>query len=166
MKNRDKRVKVIVDLIANNTISSQEELLHMLTDRGFFVTQATLSRDLKMLKISKIPTERGSYMYILPDSTHMTDQLIARGELGITANSRNGFVSLAVSNNIVVIKTRNGYAPGMAYDLDLSKSPEILGTIPGSNTVIAVLRDDVTKEHAIQLFKRLLDLGDDLRPLL
>lgn len=166
MKNKDKRVKTIVELIANHSIGSQEELLKMLTDHGFFVTQATLSRDLKMLKISKIPTERGTYMYILPDGNLMTDQLISKGEMAITASGRNGFVSLAISNNIAVIKTRNGYAPGLAYDIDLSKSPEILGTIPGSNTIFAVLRDDVTKKQAVALFKRLLDLGDDLKVIL
>lgn len=162
MKNRNKRVQVVLDLIRSQSIGSQEELLRLLADKGFFVTQATLSRDLKMLKVSKIPTERGTYMYILPDGNQLTDLLISKGEMTINSEMRNGFLSIAFSNNMVVIKTRNGYAPGLAYDLDLSKSPEILGTIPGSNTVFAVLREDVEREDAIALFKRLLGLDDNV----
>ena len=113
-----------------------------------------------MLKVSKIPTERGTYMYILPEGEHLTEQLISKGEMSITSDARNGVVSIAFSNNIVVIKTRNGHAPGLAYDIDLSKSPEILGTIPGSNTVFAVLREDVTRQQAIDLFKQLLGLDN------
>ncbi|MDE7380940.1 MAG: hypothetical protein K2N03_02275 [Muribaculaceae bacterium] len=160
MKNRKERVNIVLELIRTKSIGSQEELLRLLADKGFFVTQATLSRDLKMLKVSKIPTERGTYMYILPEGEHLTEQLISKGEMSITSDARNGVVSIAFSNNIVVIKTRNGHAPGLAYDIDLSKSPEILGTIPGSNTVFAVLREDVTRQQAIDLFKQLLGLDN------
>lgn len=147
----------MIDLIANQPVSSQEELSRLLADRGFFVTQATLSRDLKMLKVTKLPTERGTYMYVLPDNNMQSDNHVM-GETVITPKRRNGFLSLKISKNIAVIKTRNGYAPALAYDIDLSKSPQILGTIPGANTIFAVLRDDVTEEEAIDLFVQLLHL--------
>lgn len=162
MKNRKQRVELIVDLIRNNSIASQEELSKMLAEKGFSVTQATLSRDLKMLKTTKVPTDRGTYMYMLPDSNSLKDRLLAKGELDMNSNYQNGFVSLTVSQNIAVIKTRNGYAAGLAYDIDMSKVPEILGTIPGSDTIIAVLREDVNEERAREILARFLPLETNI----
>ena len=158
MKNRKKRVELMVDLIRNQCIGSQEELADLLAKEGYIVTQATLSRDLKMLKTTKVPTDRGGYMYILPDSNSLKDKLLASGQLSMNANYQSGFVSLQFSKNIAVIKTRNGYAAGLAYDIDMSNAPEILGTIPGSDTILAVLREDVTHEQAREVFSRLLPL--------
>lgn len=162
MKNRKQRVDLIVDLIRNECIGSQEELANLLADRGFKVTQATLSRDLKMLKTTKVPTDRGTYIYILPDSNSLKDKLLANGQIAMNANYQSGFVSLEFSGNIAVIKTRNGYASGLAYDIDMSKAPEILGTIPGSDTIFAVLREDVTREQALEVLGRLLPLDNKI----
>ncbi len=150
----------MVDLIKNKCIGSQEELARLLEEAGYTVTQATLSRDLKMLKTTKIPTDRGGYMYILPDSNSLKDKLLARGQLPINANYQSGFISLTFSKN--VIKTRNGYAAGLAYDIDMSNAPEILGTIPGSDTIIAILREDVSHEKARAIFSRLLPLDQKI----
>ena len=158
MKNRRNRVELIVELIKNNCIGSQEELSKLLAEKGFSVTQATLSRDLKMLKTTKVPTDRGTYMYILPDSNSLRDKLLATGQLNMSANYRSGFVSLQFSGNMAGIKTRNGYAHGLAYDIDMSRSPEILGTIPGTDTIFAVLREDITHDQALALFARFLPL--------
>lgn len=160
MKNRRDRIALIVELINNRCIGSQEELASLLLENGFRVTQATLSRDLKMLKTTKIPTDRGGYIYILPDSNTLKDKLLATGLLKNTANYQSGFVSIEFSKNLAVIKTRNGYAAGLAYDIDMSNSPEILGTIPGSDTIIAVLREDVDHERAREVFSRFLPLDD------
>lgn len=148
----------MVDLIRNRCISSQEELADKLREKGFDVTQATLSRDLKMLKTTKVPTDRGTYMYVLPQSDTLKDKIMARGRLDKHANYISGFISIAFSKNIAVIKTRNGYAAGIAYDIDTSGSPEILGTIPGSDTIIAILREDVTHEQAKKLFCNILPI--------
>ncbi len=161
MKNRKQRVELMVDLIKNKCIGSQEELARLLEEAGYTVTQATLSRDLKMLKTTKIPTDRGGYMYILPDSNSLKDKLLARGQLPINAN-QSGFISLTFSKNVAVIKTRNGYAAGLAYDIDMSNAPEILGTIPGSDTIIAILREDVSHEKARAIFSRLLPLDQKI----
>lgn len=162
MKNRKKRIEIIVDLINNNCISSQEELANILATKGFKVTQATLSRDLKMLKTTKVPIDHGGYMYILPDSNSLKDKLLASGQLSMKANYQSGFISLAISGNMAVIKTRNGYAAGLAYDLDMSQTPEILGTIPGADTIFAVLRPDVTEERAMEIFRRLLPIDEKM----
>ena len=158
MKNRKRRVELIVDLIKNNCIGSQEELSKMLSDNGYNVTQATLSRDLKLLKTTKVPTDRGTYMYILPDSNTIKDKLLASGQLNMNSNYQSGFISLEFSGNIAVIKTRNGYASGLAYDIDMSRAPEILGTIAGTDTIFAVMREGLTHEQAREIFSRFLPL--------
>ena len=158
MKNRKRRVELIVDLIKNNCIGSQEELSKMLSDNGYNVTQATLSRDLKLLKTTKVPTDRGTYMYILPDSNTIKDKLLASGQLNMNSNYQSGFISLEFSGNIAVTKTRNGYASGLAYDIDMSRAPEILGTIAGTDTIFAVMREGLTHEQAREIFSRFLPL--------
>lgn len=158
MKNRKERIGLMVDMIKNECIGSQEELADRLAAQGFKVTQATLSRDLKMLKTTKVPTDRGTYMYVLPDSNTLKDRLLASGGTAFNPNFRSGFVSLHISGNIAVIKTRNGYAPGLAYDIDMSQTEEILGTIPGTDTILAVLAEGVTHARAYEIFSRLLPL--------
>lgn len=158
MKNRKKRVEVIIDLIRNQAISSQEELSNLLAERGFKATQATLSRDLKMLKTTKVATDRGNYMYVLPDSNIIKNKLLSKRESMLNPSYQSGFMSMKISGNIVVIKTRNGYAQGLAYDLDMSRIPEILGTIAGSDTVFAVMREDVSKEDVIKALSFFLPL--------
>lgn len=158
MKNRKQRIDKMVELIKNQCIGSQEELAEKLAACGFNVTQATLSRDLKMLKTTKVPTDRGTYIYMLPDSNTLKDKLLAKGAIDITPNFQSGFISLQISGNIAVIKTRNGYAAGLAYDIDMSHSKEILGTIPGSDTIFAVLDENASREDVIHALSKLLPL--------
>lgn len=158
MKNKKVRLQLIVELIKNNCIGSQEELARLLAARGYVVTQATLSRDLKQLRTTKVATDMGNYMYIIPDSNDLQDTMLSQGMSAAPAGQHAGFVSIQFSGHFAVIKTRNGYASGLAYDIDMSKTPEILGTIAGADTVFAVLREDVTHEDAIELFSRFLPL--------
>ena len=162
MKNRKKRVEVIVEIINRQCVGSQEELANLLLAEGYKVTQATLSRDLKMLKTTKVPTDRGTYMYILPDTNVIKDKLLATGQTDLNGNHQGGFVSLKFSGNIAVIKTRNGYAPGIAYDIDISNVEEIIGTIPGTDTIIAVLADGVSHERARQVLSKFLPLDNKI----
>lgn len=158
MKNRKKRIDLIIELIRNQCIGSQEELAAALAKKGHPVTQATLSRDLKMLKTTKVPTDRGTYMYMLPDSDSLKDKIISTGKVPAHANYQSGFLSIKFSENIAVIKTRNGYASGLAYDIDMNMNPDILGTIPGSDTIIAVLREGLSRQDAISLFSNILSV--------
>ena len=158
MKNKKVRLQLIVELIKNNCIGSQEELARLLAARGYVVTQATLSRDLKQLRTTKVATDMGNYMYIIPDSNDLQDTMLSQGMSAAPAGQHAGFVSIQFSGHFAVIKTRNGYASGLAYDIDMSKTPEILGTIAGAVTVFAVLREDVTHEDAMELFSRFLPL--------
>lgn len=160
MKNRKQRIQLMVKLIRDKCIGSQDELATILAEHGYSVTQATLSRDLKMLKTTKVPTDRGTYVYTLPDSNTLKDKLLARGRLDANYNYQSGFIALEFSGNIAVIKTRNGYAAGLAYDIDMHELPEILGTIPGSDTIMAILREDVTHEQARKALSTILPLDD------
>lgn len=162
MKNRKKRVEVIVEIINRQCVGSQEELANLLLAEGYKVTQATLSRDLKMLKTTKVPTDRGTYMYILPDTNVIKDKLLATGQTDFANSQQSGFVSLKFSHNIAVIKTRNGYAPGIAYDIDISNVEEIIGTIPGTDTIIAVLAEGVSHEQARNVLARFLPLDNKI----
>lgn len=163
MKNRKRRIEVIVDIINRQCVGSQEELANLLEAEGYKVTQATLSRDLKMLKTTKVPTDKGTYMYMLPDTNTIKDKLLATGQTDLNSgNHQSGFVSLKFSNNIAVIKTRNGYAPGLAYDIDISNVDEIIGTIPGTDTILAVLAEGVSHEKAREVLSRFLPLDNKI----
>lgn len=156
MKNRKDRIEMMVDLIKHHSIGSQDELSRLLENAGFSVTQATLSRDLKTLRITKVPTDQGGYMYVLPENDSLRDTLKIQGASSKSSAYQSGLISITFSNNIAVIKTRNGYASAFAYDIDMSNTPEILGTVAGTDTIIAVLQEDVSRDKAMQVLSRLL----------
>ena len=115
MKKKANRLDAIKMIISSKDVSSQEELLQALSKEGFELTQATLSRDLKQLKVAKAANMNGKYVYVLPNNImykRSNDQ--SASEMLMTS----GFVSLQFSGNIAVIRTRPGYASSMAYDID------------------------------------------------
>lgn len=161
MRKKKNRVQLITDLINNNCIGSQSELCDLLVSNGVDVTQATLSRDLKMLRATKVPTDSGGYMYIIPDSNEIHNKMLEHGQAGSSAATHVGPMSIEFSGNFAVIKTRNGYATGLAYDIDMSHSPEILGTIAGADTVFAILREGISHEQAREFFNRFISRAND-----
>ena len=127
MKSKNSRLDAIKIIISSKEVGSQEELLQELAKEGFQLTQATLSRDLKQLKVAKAASMNGNYVYVLPNNTmykRMTEQHSASEML-----MHNGFISIEFSANLAVIKTRPGYASSLAYDIDNRNFDEILGTI-------------------------------------
>lgn len=139
MKNKTSRLDSIKMIISSKEIGSQEELLQELAKEGFQLTQATLSRDLKQLKVAKAASMNGNYVYVLPNNTmykRMTEPHSASEML-----RHNGFMSIEFSSNLAVIRTRPGYASSLAYDIDNNNFPEILGTIAGDDTIILVLSE-------------------------
>ena len=158
MKNKKERLQLIVNLVKKNCIGSQNELAEMLEKNGCRVTQATLSRDLKAMKITKVATNDGGYMYIIPDNNELQDRLLMSGRNSMTVQQQVGFISIAFSGHMAVIKTRNGYAAGLAYDIDMSRSNEVLGTIAGADTVFAIMREDLSHEDALKFFARFVPI--------
>ena len=156
MKKRKSRLPVIVDILTHNCIGSQEELSKQLAIRGYIVRQSTLSRYLKMLRTTKIATDMGGYRYIVADSQRMSNEPFAKSQNTVQSSLHPAALSLSVSGNLVVIKTRNGYASGLAYDLDMLESHHILGTIPGADTVFAVVNETSSRKDLYDLFSTFL----------
>ena len=121
-------------LISSMELGSQEEVLRALEKEGFKLTQATLSRDLKQLKVAKAASMNGKYVYVLPKEMLQS----------------SGFVSINFSMNMGVIKTRPGYASSIAYNIDASDIPQILGTIAGDDTILIVIKEGVEHEEVIE----------------
>ena len=151
MKKRKSRLPVIVDILTHNSIGSQEELSKQLAIRGYIVTQATLSRDLKMLRTTKVATDMGGYRYIIADSYASNNEPLVKVQSTVQSSMHPAALSIAMAGNLVVIKTRNGYASGLAYDLDLLASPLILGTIPGADTVFAIIAEGTSRKALYDL---------------
>lgn len=144
MKIKDRRLEAIKLIISSKEIGSQEELLEDLKKEGFLLTQATLSRDLKQLKVAKAASMNGHYVYVLPNET-----MYKRVHKPLPANEMMGtpgFQSIRFSRNIGVIRTRPGYASSIAYNIDNSDIPEILGTIAGDDTIIIVLKEGTDRK--------------------
>ena len=154
MKSKNSRLDSIKMIISSKEIGSQEELLQELAKEGFQLTQATLSRDLKQLKVAKAASMNGNYVYVLPNNTmykRMTEPHSASEML-----RQPGFVSIEFSDNIAVIKTRPGYASSLAYDIDNNEFSEILGTIAGDDTIMLVLREGVATSKIRQLLSLII----------
>ncbi len=148
MRARHNRLTVVKEIIKNNRIDNQDMLLELLSKEGFNVTQATLSRDLKMLKVGKISDGWSGYYYALPEN-----DLINESEKSYIQDVRRGVLSIEFSGNFGVLKTRPGHANSVALALDVLSLPEILGTLAGDDTIFVILREGITKEDLQESFK-------------
>lgn len=148
MKNKLNRLNAIRIIVSNERIGSQDELLKRLHAQGFELTQATLSRDLKQLKVAKTVIHDGSYVYILPNNPLYKN--LARERNEYDKQVRGGFVSIHFSANIAVIKTRPGYAGGIAYDIDEHELDPVLATVAGDDTILLVIKEGYSQQEARQ----------------
>lgn len=147
MKNKRNRLQIITELLRSTVIGSQEELLNLLAERKLNVTQATLSRDLKLLKVAKTPLTNGTYKYVLPP---ITKTISPQGTFN-HLTSHGAVLSIEFSGNLAVMKTKPGYASAIAWDIDNKGSIEILGTIAGDDTILIIPREGVTREQILTL---------------
>src|SRR5690554_714600 len=138
MKIRTDRVNAIISVIEENKVSSQEELLAFLEAKGVKTTQATLSRDLKSLKVAKQPDHEGSYVYVMPEQSEENEEVTSLHSFPLS-----GFLAIAYSGNMAVIKTRPGFANGLASVIDSRNPYEIIGTIAGDDTILLIIREGV-----------------------
>ena len=152
MKERLARLKAVRKLLKSNKIESQETLLGLLLKEGITVTQATLSRDLKLLKVGKISDGQGGYTYSLPG-----DEERRESERTYINNFLQGYISIDWSGNIVVIKTYSGHTDPVALALDNLELDEVLGTIAGRDNNVAVfLREGVGGEDFMKRLKEII----------
>ena len=147
MKIKNNRLEALRMIIPSHELGSQEELLQALKNEGFSLTQATLSRDLKQLKVAKAASMRGNYVYVLPNDTMY--KRVSTPHSVKEMMQVPGFLSINFSGNMGVIKTRPGYASSIAYNIDNNHIEEIIGTIAGDDTIFIVIKQGVTKEEVI-----------------
>lgn len=144
MKDKHLRQEAIKIILSSREIGSQEEILQELIKEGFTLTQATLSRDLKQLKVAKAASMNGSYVYVLPNDTMYKRSTTVKPVKEMMQT--NGLLNIRFSGNIGVIKTRPGYASSMAFDIDMENIPYIIGTVAGDDTIVIVLEEGTPKE--------------------
>jgi transcriptional regulator of arginine metabolism len=123
-------------LLAAHRIGRQEELQTLLAAAGYRVTQATLSRDLKLLGVAKMPDD-GGYVYRLAEGVAPA----ATATLG--SEFANSVLAIELSGNLMIIKTQSGHGSSVAEALDRLDLPELAGTVAGDNTIFAVVREGV-----------------------
>ncbi|MGN0745341.1 MAG: arginine repressor [Aristaeellaceae bacterium] len=143
------RQMAILDIIAKQDVETQEELAEALRTRGIQVTQATVSRDIKELRLLKVLTPSGSYKYATADKA---ENGLSERFIRMLAES---LLSVAASNNLIVVKTLSGSANVAAEALDSLHWPEILGTLAGDNTILLIIR---TEAEAPEVVRRIQEM--------
>ncbi len=143
------RQSKIIELINKNDIETQEELADLLTKAGYNVTQATISRDIRELKLTKISVDGGKQKYIVLNNT----------ESGLSEKFvrvlKDGFVSMDMAQNIIIVKTVSGMAMAVAAALDALHIQGIMGCIAGDDTVMCVIK---TTEETVGVMEKLSKL--------
>lgn len=124
----------IIELISQNDIETQEELADRLNDAGFKVTQATVSRDIRDLKLTKVSVDGGKQKYVVlhPEEDGMSEKYIRV--------LKDGYISMDMAQNILVIKTVSGMAMAVAAAVDAMKWKEVVGCIAGDDTIMCAIR--------------------------
>lgn len=144
------RHNMILELIEENEIETQEKLASMLRDCGFNVTQATVSRDIKELQLIKILSSQGKYKYAA--SNHSESPISDR----FVKIFRETVKSVSFSGNIVVVKTLSGCANAAAEAIDSTTFPHIVGSIAGDNTFMIVVDDPANSPTLVEIFNEML----------
>jgi len=138
------RQGAILELVRKNRVTSQMELRTHLVGQGIEVTQATLSRDLKDLRLVKVPEAGGGSHYTLPEEWEHTPPL--------ETLLPTLFISAEGAGNLVVVRTMTGGAQAVALGIDWEEWPEILGTLAGDDTILLILREE---DHQAGILQRL-----------
>lgn len=147
---KSKRHAAIIDIIRDCEIEKQEELVDKLKEKGFDVTQATISRDIRELKLTKIQVGKNKQVY----SIVTAEPVITERQKRVFVD---GVIDLQVANNILVIKTLVGMAMAVAASLDAMDNDEIIGTIAGDDTIFSVLEDEQTARLVLERLHRLIN---------
>ena len=149
MKNA--RQTAILSLIEQYDIETQEELAAKLREQGIVVTQATVSRDIKELRLLKVLSSKGGYKYATADKAErgLSDRFVRM--------FKDSVLSISYASNIIVIKTLPGSATAAAEAIDSMRLPEILGTMAGDNTILLVVDDPANADEVVQALQDMLE---------
>lgn len=133
---KDQRQRMIRKILGRKQVHNQDELLALLNEEGIRTTQATLSRDLKEMRVVKLHKQDGGYFFSLPVETmHVVPD---------ASHSVSGIVSLEISGQLAVIHTRPGYANMLGAVIDSTVGTGVMGTIAGDDTLLLILRKETT----------------------
>lgn len=149
--NKQQRLTTIAELVQSHRVASQEHLRELLAERGFHVAQATLSRDIRELRLVKGADSEGRMHYTLP-----TDE--REGAPALSRLLPALFLSAEGTGNLLVVKTMIGGAQAVAEALDWAEWPEVLGTLAGDDTILVILRDAA---HTSVVQQRIEDLAGE-----
>lgn len=151
---KSERQQKILEIIQSEDIETQEELVERLRELGYDVTQATVSRDIKELRLTKVLTETGKYKYAVlsgPEA-NITEKLIKVFSESI--------IKYDTADNLVIIKTITGAAQGAAAAIDSLNWPEVIGTIAGDDTIFIATKGNAAAEKIVERIKAILSQGD------
>lgn len=132
-KNRQEK---LLEMIARYDIDTQDELIERLREHGFETTQATISRDIRELKIIKMTNGKGSYRYVLPK------QPGHQGDFKFNVALIESIIKVDQALNLIIIKTYPGLAQAVGAGIDGMNEPQILGCVAGDDTIMVALRDE------------------------
>jgi len=140
MKNRSQRLYAIQEIIKNSSLSTQEEILTKLRLRGIHINQATLSRDLKLLKVSRLTGDSGRLVYGISGADD-----VKKAKNTDVLSLTESITSLDFANTLALLKTLPGYASSVAVRIDQANPIEIVGTIAGDDTILIVPREGIPR---------------------
>lgn len=141
------RQEKLLELIFKYEIDTQDELIERLRESGFEVTQATVSRDIRELNISKMTTGKGTYRYVLPKQTSPISNMKFNSAL------IDALIGIDYACNIVVLKTHAGLANALAVGIDAMHLDNILGCVAGDDTILLVSRSEEAARDIANRFR-------------
>tara|TARA_B110000014_G_C20055978_1_gene549596 strand:- start:291 stop:749 length:459 start_codon:yes stop_codon:yes gene_type:complete len=130
---KKERLETILDLVRSHKVTSHQSLGKLLGERGVVVTQTTLSRDIRELRLIKVPGSQGVGQYKSPEDWD--------NRTNLASVLPSLFVSAGVAGNLLVVRTVNGGAAAVAYAIDWEDWPEVMGTVAGEDTVFVAVSD-------------------------
>lgn len=147
---KTKRQNVILSIIENNDIETQEELIDCLEAQGFSVTQATVSRDIRELKLTKVTGENGKYKYVRPGSRENSGHQLYKSTIS------GSVISIEYAMNLVVVKTYPGMAQAVAAGIDSHSIAGVMGCVAGDDTIIVAVKTVENAKNAAREIKRII----------
>ena len=151
MLKKEARQKVIIDLIENNDIATQEELCDLLEKEGYKATQATVLRDIRELALTKMPSEKKGQKYVrIKQSSGAMEQKYSRV-------LRDGFVAMDKAQSILVLRTVSGMAMAVGAAIDAMHLDEVSGCIAGDDTVMLAIRDAGSVDTLMSKIKEIVN---------
>ncbi len=144
------RQSMILELIDSHNVETQDELSTLLKEKGFEVTQATISRDIKELKLIKVQSENGAYKYAASGREML-------GKLDIFKRVfRDTVLSVETAASLVVVRTMTGSANAAAEAIDELDVPEVAGTLAGDNTIFVAVRKEGMQNRVVEILSGML----------